>query len=236
MATATKRRSGSGKTMRTSRAGQGESGNGAEVEVVRAREMLVDEPVQLMRLDVQRLRVEIIGDSALIMHKFSDKAQKQIADKQGQKGVAKKGKRDPKAEYEGAMIKDDDGKFAIPSVAFKKAAVGACSYVGGITKVLARGAFHVENEFVPLSKKTSKPRMRTDMVRLPTGVADIRYRPEFTKWSCVVPVNYNAAVISAEQIVNLFNIAGYAVGILEWRPQRDGEFGRFHVAQDGESA
>jgi hypothetical protein len=45
-----------------------------------------------------------------------------------------------------------------------------------------------------------------------------------------VRVRFNANVLSAAQIVNLFNTAGFGVGIGEWRPEKDGQFGMFHVA------
>jgi hypothetical protein len=32
-----------------------------------------------------------------------------------------------------------------------------------------------------------------------------------------------------EQIVNLFNIGGFACGVGEWRPGKDGSNGMFHV-------
>jgi hypothetical protein len=44
-----------------------------------------------------------------------------------------------------------------------------------------------------------------------------------------VTVRYNRNVLSAEQIVSLFNTAGFAIGIGEWRPQKNGGFGMFHV-------
>jgi hypothetical protein len=68
------------------------------------------------------------------------------------------------------------------------------------------------------------------MVRIAMGTADIRYRGEFKDWSCTLRLSYNANVLSPEQIVNLFNVAGYAIGVGEWRPARDGSFGRFRVA------
>ena len=42
---------------------------------------------------------------------------------------------------------------------------------------------------------------------------------------------YNENVLSMEQIVNLFNIAGFGAGVGEWRPgsKSGGSFGMFHV-------
>jgi hypothetical protein len=54
------------------------------------------------------------------------------------------------------------------------------------------------------------------MVRVGMGTADIRYRGEFKTWSATVTVRYNARVLSADQVVNLFNTAGFAVGVGEW--------------------
>lgn len=66
-------------------------------------------------------------------------------------------------------------------------------------------------------------------MRVGMGVADIRYRCEFKEWSAVVKIRYNASVLSEAQIRNLFNVAGFGVGIGEWRPEKDGSFGMFHV-------
>lgn len=34
--------------------------------------------------------------------------------------------------------------------------------------------------------------------------------------------------------MNVFEIGGFAIGVGEWRPQKDGIYGRFHVAREGE--
>lgn len=96
----------------------------------------------------------------------------------------------------------------------------------------ARGAFHIQGELVEI---VGEPKPREDMVRVGMGTADIRYRAEFSPWKVRLSLSYNAGALSPEQIVNLFNIAGFGVGVGEWRPEKDGSYGRFHVAQEGEN-
>ena len=66
------------------------------------------------------------------------------------------------------------------------------------------------------------------------GTADIRYRAEFKKWKATLTIRYNAHVISTEQIINLYHVAGFSIGIGDWRPQKEGSHGMFHVAGSGE--
>ncbi len=189
------------------------------------------EQVVIPQLTIQRFQVTLIGDSPLICHKWSDKAKQMMLDKQMKKAAPKKEAKDPHQDYLDSLYPYPEGGYGFPVVAFKAAAVDACSYVDGITKVSARGAFHVIGE---LAKIEGEPRMREDMVRIGMGTADIRYRGEFPTWRTTLAVRYNTAVLSVEQIINLFNIAGFAVGVGEWRPQKDGSYGMYHVAQDGE--
>ena len=37
-------------------------------------------------------------------------------------------------------------------------------------------------------------------------------------------VRYNQGVLSESQILNLLNTAGFAVGVGEWRPEKDGAY------------
>src|SRR2546423_1740837 len=111
----------------------------------------------------------------------------------------------------------------------RKGHVNACRYVDGINMTFAQGAFHVIGDLLPITG--DKPVMREDGVRLPgiRPVADIRYRGEFKKWHIDVPIRYNMAAITPEQIINLLSVAGFAVGLGEWRPGRGGAFGMFDV-------
>lgn len=202
------------------------------------------ETVTLPPLAIRQMQIRLVGDSPLICHAWSEKAKRQMLDKQMKKAKQAKEAKSPEQDFfdslywltpkpgtsSGAELRD--ARFGFPTVAFKSAAVDACSHIDGITKVQARGAFHIIGDMVEI---VGTPTPREDMVKIAMGTADIRYRGEFREWSATLNVRYNASTLSAEQIVHLFNTSGFAIGIGEWRPQRDGSFGMFHVAGEGES-
>lgn len=194
---------------------------------------MADLKIEVPRIDVGHIELTLIGDSPLISHRWSDKAKKQMLDKQMKKAKEGKSAKDPERDYQESLYEHPEGGYGFPCVAFKAAAVGACRFSDGIKMTEARGAFHVVGE---LAKIDGEPSMREDMVRVGMGTADIRYRGQFEKWSVRLLISYNKAALSPEQIVNLFNIAGFGVGIGEWRPEKDGSYGRFHVATQKEVA
>ena len=189
------------------------------------------EQIVLPKMDIRHIEIDLIGDSPLICHRWSEKAKREILDSHMHKAKPAKAAKDPERDYLESLYPLPNGGYGFPAVAFKAAAVDACSHVDGVTKVLARGAFHINGEMVPID---GQPAMREDMVRVGMGTADIRYRGEFKTWTARINVRFNAAVLSAEEIVNLFNTAGFAIGGGEWRPQRDGSYGMFHVATEDE--
>lgn len=182
--------------------------------------------IELPRMNLGTIEINIVGDSPLICHAWSKKAKQEMLDKQMKKAKGAKAAKDPEKDFKESLYEHPDGGYGFPVVAFKSAAVDACSHIEGVTKVEARGAFHIIGE---MAKLEGTPTMREDMVRIGMGTADIRFRGEFKKWSTKLLVRFNANVLSAEQIVNLFNTAGFALGVGEWRPQKDGSYGMFHV-------
>lgn len=230
--------------------------NGEHLEAMETRESpTVVQQIVLPKLDIRTIKIPVVGDSELIVHNWSEKAIKEMLDKQMGVASAGKEKKDPVRDFleslytveEGEVIGKDPfklgadghpdihikaGKFGFPAIAFKNAAVEACTSLGkSITKVAARQCFHVFGELVTIS---GTPRMRRDMVRLQgmNHPADVRFRAGFKEWTAEITVRYNARVLSAEQVVNLFNTAGFAVGVGEWRSEKDGGFGLFHVKTD----
>jgi hypothetical protein len=180
-------------------------------------------------MSIKRATIKLVGDSPLIVHAWSAKAKREILDKQMKKAKSAKEAKDPEALFQEALYRmpNNPDKYGFPAVGFKSAAVDACSMVSDMTKVGARGAFHIQGDMVELNYGTVNH--REDMVKIAMGTADVRIRPEFIDWSVEFEVRYNSGVISLDQLANLFNVAGFSIGVGEWRPQRDGSFGMFHV-------
>lgn len=186
------------------------------------------EVVTLHQLNLQTIFLKLRGLSPLIVHKFNEKTIRQIEEKQQGSGKAKsKASRKPKDEFDGARYKFDKKNDGFPASGFKKCAVRGGTFMG-LKMTDSRGAFHVIGDLVKI-KCAKGPKMRTDMVRIGMGTSDVRYRPEYSKWTVELEIRYNANVISPEQIVNMFNTGGFSTGVGEWRPEKNGNFGMFEV-------
>lgn len=184
--------------------------------------------IQIQPLRLEKLTLTLMGTTPLIVHAWSEKAKQMMLDKQMKKAAKGKEAKNPQQDFEQSLYPTaQDGTHQFPAVAFKAAAVRAGTDAGYKMTDLRR-AFHIDTEFVPI---TGQPKSREDMVRIGMGTADIRYRAEFPEWSAKVEIVFNAATISADQIVNLFEVAGFGVGIGEWRPEKNGQYGRFKVEQ-----
>lgn len=184
--------------------------------------------VDLGVLRVRTMFLHIEGESPLVVHRFGEKAKKQMRDKQGQKAgsSAKKVKRDPQAEFEGAryFVTNDDGERldAFPSIGLKAAMIDSGYRYMGLVKQDLRGDIRIKPEYLEIIGPP--PEMVEDVVRL-AGVgrpADLRYRPYYFPWEMVVPVTYKPDRISEEQIVAMLAHAGFSAGLGENRPGKTG--------------
>ncbi len=174
---------------------------------------------------VETVNVEVIGTSPLICRNWSQTQKDLMLAKQTKRACKAREAKKPERDYEESLYRHPQGGYGFPAVAFKAAAVRAGTYAD-MKMTFLRGAFHVSGEMVKLN---GEPSMREDMVRLQGKVADIRYRGQFAEWSAVVPIQVNLSVLSIEQLANLLVIAGFAVGVGEWRPEKNGQYGRFDV-------
>lgn len=201
------------------------------------------ERVEIKTLNIQQVSIRVEGDSPLVMHKWSEKAKKEILDKQMGKTKVGKQLKDPEYDFWQSMYHFDEeqekhighrpgNRYGFPAVAFKCAMITAVTQVSSMTKVQARQCFYIQSDFKDLVEIHGVPTPREDMVRVGMGTADIRFRGEFTEWYAILKIKFNADVMSPDHIVNLLNLAGFGVGIGEWRSEKDGVLGAFKVVPD----
>ena len=209
------------------------------------------ELIEIRPIEIKKVTIRIVGDTPLIMHAWSEKAKRMMLE--AQMGIAKGKKKDAKNPVDdfirsmywltkmpedGTMESFEEAiangaRFGFPVTAFKQAAISAAYRMGWAKdKMSMRGAFFIdsdENGMIEIHSDT--PEMREDMVKVGMGTADIRYRGEFKNWYADLTISYNAnGQYSLENIVNIINAGGYVCGVGEWRPERDGQNGMFHVA------
>lgn len=206
--------------------------------------------ISIPEIRLERHTIYLVGNAPLIVHAFAEKSRKQMLDKQMKQAKGGRDARDPYAEVEASLYVLPDGSHGFPSVAFKSAAVTACTSLSDVTKVAARQAFRVEGvamnsegviadsfvrtALVPLVAHA--PTIREDVVRLsgPSRSAEMRYRPEYSVWGVELSVVLNPQVVSIGQLCTMFQAAGHGVGVGEFRPERDGDCGTFDVVTEKE--
>ena len=197
--------------------------------------------VVIDKVAVERIAVTITGTMPLIVHRFSEKAKREILDRgQGKKNM--KVARDPESEYQASFYRidrgDDVDRFGFPVTAFKAATVGAARFYGKDVKMTELRQFmFFRGELTPgdpqqLVEIAGEPEMREDVVRLsgPGRAPDMRYRPMFMPWSAVLDIQYVTSSLSRDSVLSLIDAGGMGVGVGEWRPEKRGEFGTYQVS------
>jgi hypothetical protein len=142
--------------------------------------------------------------------------------------------KDPEAEYLAALyrFKGDEGT-GFPVIAFKASTVGGARFYSGVTMTALKQFMFFRGEIgadgQQLARIEGEHRMREDVVRVGRGGADLRYRPEYTEWSTSLTVVYVKSVLTRGSVLSLIDAGGMGVGVGEWRPEKDGDFGTYRI-------
>jgi hypothetical protein len=191
--------------------------------------------VEIKEFSIKEVVIPIVGISPLIVHAWSQKSMRMIEDKQQGKAKNKKHDiRNPQDDYENAKHISAFGWEGFPAAGFKAAMIRGAKMIGMVMKDTQTSFFiKADCEQTQLVKIMGESRMRTDMVRVGMGASDIRYRPEYPEWYAELTVEFNAGILSLNQVYQLVKAAGYGCGIGEMRPEK-GKFnyGRFKLANE----
>jgi len=196
----------------------------------------------------KRFDVWIVGDTPLITHSWSEKARLDMLRKQV-KAVKAAGRqaRDPQEDYENSLYEIRKGVYAFPTTAAKLALMSAAHMDKGISKTAilsnvwldcsmykVRPALETAVCDMPLTRiYGAAPEMREDMVRVGAGLnktSTLAYRAQFFPWAARITGRFNPTQVPAESLAFLFDEAGRACGLCDWRNEKRGVFGSFHLA------
>lgn len=171
------------------------------------------------------ITVKITGLSPLLMHSYPmvpiEALEKKLPAEQ--------------AEYAAYRIPtgvDHAGELCIPSTSMQRALVAGAAYSKGKGRATlqkpAAACLLVEDMYLPLNATTYEVDARPVVIPATKGRV-VRYRPRLDKWATTFVLSYDDSLLSAKQVRQVVDDTGKNVGILDFRPEKKGPFGRFVV-------
>lgn len=183
--------------------------------------------IQIKAPDMHVLELKCVGTAPYVQHAFSAKVTEQMRAKHSAGGTSRSTKersaKDFDELYEQATHYSRDGWVGIPAPSFRAAMISACR-IAGVVMTQAKLCLFVEADGVdrgdgqPLVKIFGVREKLEMHVRNDTGVPDIRARPMWRDWHCVLRIRYDGQRFTGESVANLLLRAGMQVGIGEGRP------------------
>ena len=169
----------------------------------------------------KRSEVEIKGISPLLMHRFPLEPVQAI-EKKTKEEQAKLA----------AYIDEETDELYIPGVAIQRCLIAAAAYSKGkgrasLQKPVAACVF-VSPDQCGLGTKAYKIDARPVVIAATKGRI-VRYRPRLDQWGVSFSLDYDPDMLTEAQLRTVVDDAGAKVGLLDFRPERKGPFGRFMV-------
>jgi hypothetical protein len=195
----------------------------------------------------QRFNVWLVGDSPLICHAWSEKAKREMLAKMVKAVRHVKAERNPQEEFASSLYDLGNGKYGFPVTAVKKAILSQAHKDRGIPKTTVMSSLWLDFSMVqqrpalagalcdmPIVRiYSSKPVMREDMVRISGrggSTANFAYRAQFWPWAIKLTGKIDPESVPPEVLAFLVEGSGRACGIGDWRVERSGVFGSYHMA------
>ena len=164
--------------------------------------------------------VTIKGISALLMHKFPMVPVEALE------------KKPPQEQAELAAYRTEDGQLYVPGLAIQRALVQGATFSKGRGRASLQkevcACVMVTPEYCILDNQAYAVDSRPVVVPATKGRV-LRHRPRLDGWQVSFSVEYDDALLTETQLRKIFDDTGSRVGLLDFRPERKGPFGRFMV-------
>jgi hypothetical protein len=186
--------------------------------------------VRISPPNFQMAEFPIAGD-ILVIHRFSEKARKELAAKQLGLKLAGSGKVRTVQVAEdvcnAARYISPEGWDGFPASAIRKAMIRACSLVD-VKMTLARmSIFTIQDGWdaaepqIPLVRIIGKHTLQEDLGRVANGNPYVIWRPAYHNWKARVRIRWDAKQFTLTDVTNLMSIVGQQVGLCEGRPSSE---------------
>ena len=192
---------------------------------------MAEQKINVKKLEIGIIKVTIIGDSPYmpepmdmaVLEKYNKIKSKQNYDK------------DYLSEEEKVKAKfyyTEDEELGIPARAFYNSMIRASSYLfdikqGGMRNI--KEGITIKGDILPLKFKDQKVLTHWGRTSGMKGSPRKIMRNAFYDWSVKLVIEYNKNNLSAEQIINVLNWAGFHIGVGGFRKEKTGNFGSFHI-------
>ena len=197
--------------------------------------------------EIEQITFWIVGDTPLITHAWSQKARLEMLGKQVKAMRGGKEERKPHDDFVSSLYPMGENEYGFPVTGIKNCIMSAAHKDKGLarTSLMASLWFHAQMTRVmpamagaicdlPLVRiYGSDPEMREDMTKIGSGlnkVANLAFRGQFSTWAVRLKAGLNTSVVKIEQLATLIEDAGRSSGLGEWRNEKKGVFGAFHLA------
>lgn len=169
---------------------------------------------------MERVHCKIKGISPLLMHHYPMVPVEALE------------KLSPEKQAEHAAYRTTDGQLYVPSVAIGRSFINGAAFSKGkgratLSKPLAACMRIFPTELI-LDPQKYTIDARPVVIRATQGRI-MRYRPCFNEWTIEFDIEFDPVLVNETQMRKVVDDAGNRVGVLDFRPERKGPFGRYVV-------
>jgi len=193
---------------------------------------MAEQKINLKKLDIGTIVVKVVGDSPYLPEPM-DMAVLEKYNKIKSKQSYTKDDIPEEEKVKAKFYYTEDGKPGIPARAIYNSMIRASSYLfeikqGGMRNI--KEGVTLVGDILPLKFKKQKVLTHWGRTSGMNGSPRKIMRNAFEDWDVEVTIQFNKANLSAEQIINVLNWAGFHIGVGGFRKEKKGNFGAFHIS------
>ncbi|KKN65859.1 hypothetical protein LCGC14_0477950 [marine sediment metagenome] len=181
---------------------------------------------------MKKIKVEIKGETPLLMNNPASMIEEAVGNVKKAVRMKTRTRAEVEKEADKLAYKKSNGELYISSEAIKGSLVGASSWkkIGKYSaKPIIAGGVQIVPSQVGLGIKKYSLDIRTVVIQRNRVV---KVRPKIDNWKVSFEIEYDETLIGNPEIIKeILEEAGKRVGLLDFRPQKTGNFGKFKITK-----